>query len=197
MSEFEDPPVASEVVRLIKTGWFDRTVNRLQRQHPGIDVADAVGTAVLKLVTRSLMKEPIDDVAGYLYQTAVHGVYDAHEKLQRHPDVEYGTDELDTSLGPDQDHELLKKEAYRALQRLVRGWPNRNMREYILLWIDACYFQEPLTLADAARKLTDILGEPVNVGSVGQWKRRGLAKLIEDYQSQRQADDGQEQEPDR
>jgi hypothetical protein len=187
MREFNDGPVSDEVKTLIRTGFFDRTVNKLQAQHPGVDAADAVGTAVLRLITRAPGSDPVEDVAGYLYQAARNAVLDVYDKPYRRNEVEYDPYVVDAAADPTQDHELLKTEAWRALKRLVAGWPTKNMRAYMELWLDACYFGEPLTLKDAARKLTDILGEPVKVQSIGQWKRRGLSKLAEDYQALRQA----------
>lgn len=194
MSEFDESPISAELIRLIEHGFVDRTVRGLQAKHPDAadDVEDAVATAVVKLVTRfNSGKPPVGDIAGYVYTAARNGVYDAHKRHQR--DVEFDPDAHD-SMGQSADHDLLQKEAYRAIQQIVRRWPNRNLREYMLLYLDALYYGEPLTIIDAARQLSDIFGEEVNPGSIGTWKRRALAKLLDDYEAKRQEDAAAETE---
>lgn len=187
MSANGESPTAVEVVRLIEAGFLDVTVRRLQAQHPEVaaDVEDAVANAVLKLVSRPADKPAVRDVAGYLYTATRHGVLDAHKRQQRL--AAYEPDEHDGDDLP-ADHDLLQKEAFRALQQLVRGWPNRNVREYMLLYIDSLFYGEPLTSADAAAQLSDNFGEEVRLGSISQWKRRGLAQLLQDYEAERRVD---------
>ena len=189
MTGFDESQHGADVVRLMEEGFLDGVVRLLRSQNPdaGDDVEDAVANAVLKLVTRTTNGAPVTDVRAYLFTAARNGVYDAHARMRRLEDFD---PERHDVLGLPADHALLQKEAYRAVQTLVRRWPNRNLREYMLLYLDALYQDEPLTLTDAAEKLSDLFGEQVNLLSIGTWKRRALAKLLQDFEDQRSDDAG-------
>lgn len=187
MSDFEETPSGAEIRRLMEEGFIDSMVSILRSKFPGMaeEVEDAVANAVLKVVTRTTSGKPIEDLRGYLFTAARNGVMDAYKRRDRLD--EYDPDQHARSgLAPDE--EVLQKEMFRVLQRLVRAWPNRNIREYTLLYLDSLLYDEPLTLQDAAAQLGDVLGEPVNVKSIGTWKRRGIAQLVKDYTAHRLGD---------
>lgn len=189
MSASQGMPHEGEILRLMEEGFFDRTVRLLRRDHPAVaaQVEDVVSDSVLRLVLRPDTLPPVEDVAGYLFASARNGILDAQSRQQRLARYE---DEFEGAETEAADYDLMQKEAFRELQQIARRFPNQNMREITLLYLDSLYYREPLTGAQAAERLREITGEDISEGSIGTWKMRGFAQLAQDYQAQRRADRG-------
>ena len=73
----------------------------------------------------------------------------------------------------------MRDAAVRAVKNEIRSWTNQNIREVMLVYVDAIALGEPIEAEEVAELVGPILGEEISAGSVRVWKQRGLKRLRE------------------
>ena len=137
---------------------------------------EAVEEAIRKLVKRMGRPPPVLDVRGYLAKTAFNTLNKTAPKIVGH---EVPLDQRPDAEVPSAEDEALRDAAVRAVKAEIRIWTNRNVREVMLVYVDAIALGEPIEAEEVAELVSPILGEEISAASVRVWKQRGLKRLRE------------------
>jgi DNA-directed RNA polymerase specialized sigma24 family protein len=154
-------------------------VEQLCRSFPdaGLGLAEeAVEEAVRKLVVRTRKPPPVTDVRGYLARVAFNTLQRAAPKLVNYERPMENAPEIDTASA---ESDALRYAAIQAVKKEIGTWANANMREVMLVYIDAITIGEPIEAEEVAELVSPILGEEISPGSVRVWKQRGMKRLRE------------------
>jgi hypothetical protein len=127
----------------------------------------------------------MDRPRGYVTTVAVNAVkrilrLAAVEQLAAGNDEEDDAEEYDRGADPWTDptlDEALTNDAYAYMRRFVEAWESRNVRATTLLVLEAARLQEPLSSAEMAERLEDVLGQDVLPETARQWRKRGIDRL--------------------
>lgn len=151
------------------------------------DVEDAVAAGFEKLVRA---EREMDNPRGYVTTVAVNAlkrilrlaaleqlaVYDEDGSDGGDGDREVFDRGTDPWTNPTLD-EALTNDAYVFMRSLVEVWESRNVRTTTLLVLDAARVQEPLSSAEMAERLEELLGQDVLAETARQWRKRGIDRL--------------------
>ncbi|PVA35870.1 sigma-70 family RNA polymerase sigma factor [Mycobacteroides abscessus] len=137
---------------------------------------DCVQEAVRSLVIRMNRPPPVRDVRAYLARVAFNTLKRVAPRILQH--------EVPLEARPDAAHrsaedEALRDAAVRAVKQEIRTWPNANIREVMLVYIDAIALGEPIEAEEVAELVSPILGEDISPVTVRKWKQRGMNRLRE------------------
>jgi hypothetical protein len=185
MSTDAKTPVDKAVDDMVREKFPEGLVRALERQFPKAahaDLEDAVSTGFEKLVR---VGRDMDSPRGYVTTVAVNAVkrvlrLAAFERLAVGNDEEDDAEEFDRGADPWVDptlDEALSNDAYAYMRRLVEAWESRNVRATTLLVLEAARLQEPLSSAEMAERLEDVLGQDVLPETARQWRKRGIDRL--------------------
>jgi DNA-directed RNA polymerase specialized sigma24 family protein len=152
-------------------------VRVLERRFPSAnhaDYEDAVSTGFEKLV----VKGPTHNPQGYVTTVAVNAM---KQWLRRAAVEQLAVEEddeplVDIWLDPTPD-EVIAENAYLFMRELVGRWESRNLKTTTLLVIEAGKLGEPLSSAELAERLEELLVEDILPDTVRQWRKRGLDRL--------------------
>jgi hypothetical protein len=164
---------AEQVVSLMGTGEFDRLIGALRNAFPDLrdEAEDAIFEAVAKLLRRSNERR-IEHVSAWIYKVATNHLIRTHHQRARRTDAE---PELDEKQDP---AEIAHgRETLALVKRIIVTWENAHIRVVTLLYVEAAWLGEPMSLLEARDLATSILGEELSLGSIGTWKDRGFNRL--------------------
>jgi len=170
--------LTEEIEELVREGYFDGVVGRLSARFPNLpwhDVEDAVETAVVTVLKATSEGKVIDEPRGYLYAVALN---ELRKRAKSGGAAEYDA-EIHGRAESSAEDEILGRELFRVIKRLVDKWESGRMRTITLLFLESASEGERLSLVEAARLASEILGEQVPMSSVGKTKERGLRRLAE------------------
>lgn len=139
-------------------------------------VADAVAEAVKKVVVRIQKGTPILDVKSYLATVAYNELKREAKKAARR---EAPLDDQPDQSAESAEDTVLRDAALQIVRAEIRTWENANIREVMLVYIDAIALGEPIESEEVAEIVSPILGEEVSAATVRVWKTRGFRKLRE------------------
>lgn len=154
-------------------------VDQLQNAYPNAGsghVEDAVAEAVSKLVVRLRKDPPVRDVSAYLAKVAFNTL---KKGSAQRADREAPLDERRDRPTPSAEDDALRAAAVSAITAEVRSWENANIREVMLVCVEAIALGEPIEADEIAELVSVTLGEEISPGSVRVWKMRGLRRLQE------------------
>lgn len=148
---------------------------------PHADVEDAVATGFEKLIRA---KRVLDNPRGYVTTVSVNALkrslrFSAVQRLAVGEDddvADYLDRDADSWADPTHD-ETLANDAYVFMRGMVETWESRNVRTTTLFVLEAGRLEEPLTSAELAERLEEVLGQDVLPELARQWRKRGLDKL--------------------
>lgn len=171
-----------EITRLMATGFFDGCVRMLGRSMRAdqADVEDAILDSIVRLLERGAKKAPVEDVQKYLYSCARNGLRRRQKALALSAAAEHTDGEH-----PSAEQEALSSARYDGIVAHVKTWENARIRVVTLLYLAGIYEGDPLTTAEVATMTGDILGEEIEVKSVGTWRKRGFDRLATFVMSQK------------
>ncbi|GAB3332578.1 hypothetical protein RMN56_10260 [Micromonospora halotolerans] len=163
-----------EIMRLISTGFFDGCVRMLgvSMRIDQADVEDAILDAIVRVLERDARKAPIEDMQKYLYSSARNNLRRRLKALARSAEAE-----LNDGEHPSAEQEALSAARYAELVAHVKTWENARIRVVTLLYLAGIYEGDPLTITEVAIQAGEILGEEIQVGSIGTWRKRGFDRL--------------------
>lgn len=171
------------LVELMKTGRFDGMVRWVQKSTGANvdDASDAIYSAVVKLVER-LQRAPVTSVTTWLTTVAVTDIKNQARVVSRRrvgplPPAERETEDFADPYRVEDD--VAARDLLRFLKEVVRSWPNRTMATVTELYLEAVFYDEPMSLVEAKEQTEQIIGETVSLGSIGTWKARGFDRLEE------------------
>lgn len=179
-----DTTLESVVEGMVKERFPEGLVRVLGGRFPRAahaDVEDAIATGFEKLLKAD---RPMENPRGYVTTVAVNALkrilrLAAVEQLAlEEPDGD--DDELDRGADRWADptlDEALTNDAYVFMKRLVEAWESRNVRTTTLLVLEAARLQEPLSSAEMAERLDELLGQDVLPETARQWRKRGIDRL--------------------
>jgi hypothetical protein len=183
MSADAETPMHKAVDDMIKEKFPEGLVRVLERQFPRVahaDLEDAVSTGFEKLARAD---RDLDNARGYVTTVAVNAVkrilrLAAVEQLAIENDEDDAEqfDRADPWANPTLD-EALTSDAYAYMRGLVEAWESRNVSATTLLVLEAARLQEPLSSAEMAEHLEDVLGQDVLPDTARQWRKRGIDRL--------------------
>ncbi|MDP9384729.1 MAG: hypothetical protein M3P50_05790 [Actinomycetota bacterium] len=184
-----EAPLDKVVDGMVKDKFPEGLVRVLETKFPNAahaDVEDAVATGFEKLVRAD---RAMDNPRGYVTTVAVNALkrilrLAALEQLAVHDedgDEGDGDGEVfdrgtDPWTNPTLD-EAVANDAYAFMRSLVEMWESRNVRTTTLLVLDAARLQEPLSSAEMAERLEELLGQDVLADTARQWRKRGIDRL--------------------
>lgn len=143
----------------------------------GLGLAEeAVEEAVRKLVVRTRKPPPVTDVRGYLARVAYNTLQRTAPKVVNY---ERPLDEATHSATPSAEADALRYAAVQTVKKEIGTWVNANMREVMLIYVDAITIGEPIEAEEVAELVSPILGEEISPASVRVWKQRGMKRLRE------------------
>lgn len=156
----------------------------------GVSGDDAVCVAVEKLLKMDREGRAVADHAGWIYAVARNELRAAWREQQRL--VALPEDEA-LEAPDDVPEQVIGEDLFRRVRDAVSAWENRNQRVVMLVLLDAAYNGEPrLTRAELVEAASEALGRELSSGSVGQWRRRGVARIQQQFGLELDIDD---QEP--
>lgn len=170
---------------MVREKFPEGLVRALERQFPKAahaDLEDAVSTGFEKLVRAG---RDMESPRGYVTTVAVNAVkrilgLAAVERLAVGSDEDDDAEESDRGADPWADptlDEALTNDAYAYMRRFVEAWESRNVRATTLLVLEAARLQEPLSSAEMAERLEEVLGQDVLPETARQWRKRGIDRL--------------------
>lgn len=178
-----EAPLDKVVDGMVRDKFPEGLVRVLEKKFPNAahaDVEDAVGTAFEKLLRAD---REMDNPRGYVTTVAVNALNRilrlvAFEQLavEDESDDEEFDRETDPWANPTLD-EAVTNDAYAFMRGLVEAWESRNVRTTTLLVLDAARLQEPLSSAEMAERLEELLGQDVLAQTARQWRKRGIDRL--------------------
>jgi DNA-directed RNA polymerase specialized sigma24 family protein len=180
MTEGEDTaPGADEkaLLRLMQEHFLVGLVRQMRRAYPNAGLGqleDAVAEAVHKLVLRLRKGTPVRDVPAYLV-TIAHNEF--KRAAARANGRELPLDDRPEGVVDSAEREALRDAALTAINTEIRSWENANMREVMLVYVEAISYGEPIEADEVAELVSGILGEQLSPNSVRVWKMRGFRRL--------------------
>ncbi|MHB1844816.1 MAG: RNA polymerase sigma factor [Deltaproteobacteria bacterium] len=179
-----NPQLVAEVEKMLGDGYVEGLVRRLCRDFPSLagDATGAVGHAVEKLVVRPV---PPDKPRSYLAACAYNEMKRVRRTRARVDSLDALADENEdgrtgwtpSDPGLTVEEQVLLTETYDQLRSHVETWETDNVRIVTLLYLEAAFECEPLTSADAAELVGELLSYEVEDSFVRTWKSRGFKKL--------------------
>lgn len=173
------PILETEVKQMFEDRFPEGLVRVLEGKFPAarhMDCEDAVATGFEKL-TR---KGPTTNPRGYVTTVAIN----AMTRILRRAVLEQ------LALDDDEEHEpyvnpwtdptleeVVAQNAYEFMREVVGRWESLNLRATTTLIIEAGRLGEPLSSAELAERLEEILGQDVLPDTARQWRKRGLDRL--------------------
>lgn len=143
----------------------------------GLGLAEeAVEEAVRKLVARTQKPPPVRDVRGYLARIAYNTLRRTAPKLVNY---ERPLEDAPDAALPSAEADALRYAAVQTVKKEIGTWANANMREVMLVYVDAIAIGEPIEAEEVAELVSPILGEEISPASVRVWKQRGMKRLRE------------------
>jgi DNA-directed RNA polymerase specialized sigma24 family protein len=137
-------------------------------------VADAIGEAVKAIVIRLRKGKRIADVKAYLASTAYNELKRAAKRAARR---EVPLDQRPEEFSESAENVVLRDAAVQIVKAEIRTWENVNIREVMLVYVDAIALGEPIESEEVAEIVSPILGEEISAATVRVWKTRGFRKL--------------------
>jgi hypothetical protein len=174
-----------EVGRMVQDRFPEGLVRVLERKFPNAtyaDCEDAVSTGFEKLVaTNRRMENP----RGYVTTVAMNAMMRtlrraALQQLAAADDDGGPQDLLDGQTDAWSDpvaDETVTDDAYAFMRRLVDAWESTNLRTATGLVLAAARLGEPLSGAELAERLEELLHQEVRAATARQWRKRGLDRL--------------------
>jgi hypothetical protein len=182
-AEAETTPLDRAVGEMVRDRFPEGLVRVLERKFPKAahaDLEDAVSTGFEKLVRA---KRELENPRGFVTTVSVNALKRTLRvaALARLAVGDEGDDdEVDRTARAWDDStldEALTNDAYRFMRGLVEAWESRNVRTTTLLVLDAARLQEPLSSAELAGRLEELLAQDVLPETARQWRKRGLDRL--------------------
>jgi hypothetical protein len=187
MSTKGHPAAGEACEKMIREHFPEGLVRTLERRYPGAsqdDYEDAVATGFEKLIATG---RDIENPRGYVTTVSVHKTLRilklaAVEQLAAASDYEDRDGEelaeraTDVWSNPPLD-EALAKHAFDAMRSIIERWESKNVKTATLLVVDAGLLEEPLSSAELAERLAELLGQDVLPETARQWRKRGLDRL--------------------
>jgi len=152
-------------------------VEQLRYSFPdaGLGLAEeAVEEAVRKLVVRMRKPPSVSDVRGYLARVAYNTLQRTAPKLVNH---ERPLEDAPDASTPSAEADALRYAAVQTVKKEIGTWANANMREVMLVYVEAITIGEPIEAEEVAELVSPILGEEISPASVRVWKQRGMKRL--------------------
>lgn len=180
-----EAPLDKVVDAMVRDKFPEGLVRVLSAKFPNAanaDVEDAIATGFEKLVRAD---RQMDNPRGYVTTVAVNALkrilrLAAFEQLAVEAEDEDDAEEFDRGADPWADptlDEALTNDAYAFMRGLVQAWESRNVRTTTLLVLEAAHLQEPLSSAEMAERLEDLLEQDVLPETARQWRKRGIDRL--------------------
>lgn len=186
--------VADAVEEMVRELFLDGLTRVLERRFPratNVMYEDAVAEGVAKLLKTGQDRD-ITNPRGYLTTVAINEMRRALSRAAR--EVLPGSSEEDDDAewydaGTPADDRPTEVEAvggavYIYVKGLVERRESQKLRATTLLVLEGAYVGEPLTGAELAERLADILGEEVAEDTARQWRKRGLDRLRSELASE-------------
>jgi DNA-directed RNA polymerase specialized sigma24 family protein len=170
----ELPPDSSveEILHLMASGGLDRLMGTLRSHYP--DLRDEVEDAVYEAISRLFRHKPVQHPSAWIYKVASN--YIVHKFRDRTPYLN-----VEPATGGEDPAEVVQgRQALALIKKIVERWENAHVRVVTMLYIEAAWLGEPLSLLEARENAASILGEDLSIGSIGTWKARGFDRLVEE-----------------
>jgi len=169
---------ADTLARRTRDGTLERMAQHLGSTFPVVRhlADDAVASAVERTLARARERE-IEHPLDYVFISARNALRRAAKRSRREASPSELVELRATPFEPDVHSEA-------ELDRVRAGvatWKNANIRAVMLVVIDAAREGEYLTLREITDAASATLDEPLAAGSVKTWKRRGIKKLVEQF----------------
>ena len=174
------PKLLEELEKLTRERFPEGLARRLEHRFrdTGLDVDAAVGDAIEIMVKKANTLQ-VDNARAYLTAVATNLLRRAATQQ-----AALSFDDRDDVAEESAEDEALRTEIFRYVKGLVGRWENVRMRATTLLVLDATFLGEPLTTAELAEQLEDIVGEEVSLVAVRKWKQRGLERLADELRDE-------------
>lgn len=181
-----------ELDDLFREGFLAGLIAQLHNNYPTAswaEIEDAVCEAAARLAEQLSAGNSVKDVRSYFAKVAYH----THTRFKgsiakrevRLPELHLPDDYRPAGTSPSAEDEAVRREekalrrnAIDAMKLEIRTWTNINIREVMLVVIEAAEAGEPIDTDEIARIVAQNLGEEaVSVVSVRKWKQRGFEKI--------------------
>src|SRR5258708_3391276 len=154
------------------SGEVDRLVGALRKTYPDLrdEVEDAIHEAFHGLRRGRAGQPP----GAWIYKVAPNPLLRAFR--DRRP-----SSPLDPApQAPDPAEIAQGRQTLALIKRIVDGWENAHIRVVTMLYIEATWLGEPLSLLEAQEHAATILDDEISIRSIGTWKARGFDRLVEE-----------------
>jgi DNA-directed RNA polymerase specialized sigma24 family protein len=171
----DEPPGSNEIRQLMQGQYFPATVGLLMKQYPDLasKAEDAVFDGVLQFLAKRAAGGVIEHPAAWIRTASRSHLLNLKRRAVR----ETTDEDLMKRPAPSYQPNVEDKDVLNYLKSLIERWPNARMRVITLLYLEAGYFGEPLSVEEAASSVSAILCEDVPWTSISKTRLRGLERL--------------------
>ncbi|KAF0848139.1 hypothetical protein [Nocardia caishijiensis] len=176
---------------LFGEGFLVGLIAQLHSHYPtaaSAEIEDAVCEAAVKLVEQLSAGKPIRNVRSYFAKVAYRALTRFKGGLAKRevrlPELQLPEDYRPASTAPSAEDEavareqhVLRRRAVNAMKLEIRSWTNANIREVMLVVIEAAEAGELIEADEITRIVSQNLGEEVSVPTVRVWKQRGFERI--------------------
>lgn len=176
---------------LFNEGFLVGLIAQLRSHYPNaslVEIEDAVCEAAVRLAEHLSAGNSVRDVRSYFAKVAYRTLTRFKGSIAKRevllPEFQLPEGHRLAGASPSAEDEAvrrdelaLRRRAIDAIKREVRTWPNANIREVMLVVIEAAEVGDLIEADEIARIVGQNLGEEVSVPTVRVWKQRGFERI--------------------